>query len=118
MVQRVVAVALGLALVLIGSASAGEQQTDRRYALLRLASAQPLKVKGLGFVSGERVRVTVIANGAKRIRKVTAGVRGSFVTTVPGIAYDRCSGLLATAVGSRGSRATLKMPEPLCPPRL
>ncbi len=62
--------------------------------------------------------MAVSDRNATRIRKVTASGRGSFTVTFAAGAYDRCAALVARATGARGSRALLKLPQPLCPPPL
>lgn len=82
---------------------------------MRLADREPLTLRGVRFRTRELVRVRVTADGGTRARRVRTTASGSFVSQF-GLTLDRCSGLYAVAVGSRGSRAILKLPEPLCPP--
>lgn len=113
---------LGSVLAFAGGAATAPGAVDpaSSKATLRLLDRDPVKLRGLSFKAGERVRVTV-ANGdetAKRI--VRAGMTGSFTvtfTTMP--ATDPCTPLDAAAVGSRGSAAFFKWPqrfsERICP---
>lgn len=101
-------------LALSGSAVGGGESRDK--ATLKLARGVPLTLRGAHFLPNERVRVTV-SSKLKRTKPVTASDSGAFVVRFQD-AYDRCSGLLAIAAGTRGSRATLKMPQLGCPPTL
>jgi hypothetical protein len=111
------AIVLGATLLALLPASAGAEQAVAGKPALRLASASPLKVRGLRFQPAERVRVRVLGEH-KATKRVTANVRGSFVVGFQDISFDRCNAPSVVAVGSQGSRAALKQPEPLCPPRL
>ena len=108
-----------VAFLVLAPAGAAAQESAAGKAKLRFMSASPLKVKGTGFVSGERVLVRVVRgkNGLTR-KRATASRTGIWVLSFPGVAYERCSGLIVNAVGSQGSRAGLKLPQPLCPPPL
>ncbi|HEU6444617.1 MAG TPA: hypothetical protein VFL61_06120 [Gaiellaceae bacterium] len=113
---RVLAIgALVLALVPAGAAA---EQSAAGKAKLRVLSTAPLKVKGTGFHAHERVAVRVTGRGGVTRKRVSASSRGGWVLAFPGITYDRCNGLVVSAVGSRGSRTGLKLPQPLCPPPL
>jgi hypothetical protein len=117
MIRAIAAIALVVCVSAIGVAAGALDRgsTSTRTARLHLADAAPLKLRGTGFVAGERVRVTVTAE-TRRTKRVSADRSGRFVTRVAGVGYDRCNGLLAQAVGSEGSLARLKLPQPLCPP--
>lgn len=104
------------ALVSLLPAAAGAESIAGKPAL-RLVSASPLTIRGLRFVAKERVRVMVLEAGSAT-RRVSADVQGTFVASFQETSADRCSALSVLAVGSRGSRAALKRPGPLCPPRL
>ncbi len=84
-------------------------------AKLRLLNTSPVKVRGTGFSAGERVVVRVIGMAGITRKSATAGRRGGWTLTFPKNAYERCGSLFVSAVGSRGSRAGLKLPHPLCP---
>lgn len=96
-----------------GAAANGDRASN---AALKLTSGTPLRVAGSSFLAGERVRVSAIS-GRKASKQVVANANGRFVATF-GIGYDRCNGLIVIASGSGGSRARLKRPELMCPPRL
>jgi hypothetical protein len=98
-------------LALLGSA-AGEGESRSR-ATLKLSKGMPLTLRGAHFLPSERVRVTV-SGELRRTKHVAANGSGVFLVSFQ-TAYDRCSGLLALAVGARGSRAMLKMPQLGCP---
>ena len=100
---------------MLGAGAGGSEGAAVGKPALKLAKPVPLTVQGMRFRPGERVRVTVrdVPNGR---RKVTAGPRGGFVVRFAGVVYDRCDGLFVSAVGSQGSRATLKRPQLFCAP--
>jgi hypothetical protein len=104
-------ITVALSLALSGSAAGGGESASK--ATLKLMRGMPLTVRGGHFLPNERVRVTV-SSELTRTKQVSANASGAFVVSFP-IALDRCSGLLATAVGARGSRARLKMPQLGCP---
>jgi hypothetical protein len=73
-------------------------------ATLKIVQLRPFTVRGRSFKPGERVRVST-----NRLRKVVvAGPRGGFTVTFPD--PRRCNGLAVTAVGSKGSRASISSP--------
>jgi hypothetical protein len=109
-------IALTLALAL-GAAASGANQTAAGKATLKLQGAAPLTLRGAGFFRAERVVVSV-RSGQRRSKRVTANERGTFVVSFPRFTYDRCDPLTALAVGSRGSRAGLKVLPRGCPPGL
>ena len=112
-----VALALAAAALALVPAGAGAEQSTAAKPRLRLVQSAVLAVRGTHFVAGEHVRVTVTA-GSKLTRRVTANGDGGFVARFR-TSFDRCdAGFLISAVGDRGSRARLKVPERMCPPRL
>lgn len=110
-------VIVALALVASGSAAQANERGTSGRATLRLVDTAPLKLRGRGFLARERVRITVSAQG-RTTRRVIAGANGSFVVAFSDFVLDRCHGLTVVAVGAGGSRASLKLPQPQCPPRL
>lgn len=110
-------IALTMSMTLVGTAASGANETLSGKATLKLQGGAPLTLRGARFVPAERVVVSV-KRGQRQTKRVTANDRGSFVVTFPQISYDRCDALFALAVGSRGSRAVLKMLPRLCPPSL
>jgi hypothetical protein len=82
---------------------------------MKIADRSPLTLRGTGFAAGERVRLVIRVPGREQ-KRVTATRRGSFVAAFSRANYNRCSGLTAFAIGSRGSRARLLLPAPVCPP--
>jgi hypothetical protein len=71
-------------------------------------SKSPLRVKGTGFVPGERVRVELVGSES---RTVTASDSGSFSVTFPS---GRCESMTFTATGSKGSKTSFNLSQPLC----
>jgi hypothetical protein len=107
--------ALALVIVLVGATAV---QSASGQARLRLLSSAPLKVKGTGFASGERVVVRLKGAASVTRKRTTANRAGAWVLSFPRLSADRCDVLIVSAVGNRGSRAGLKLPQPLCPPPL
>jgi hypothetical protein len=110
-------IALTLSLALFGTAASGGNATSGGKATLKLQSGAPLTLRGAGFVGAERVVVSVRSD-RRQSKRVRANNRGGFIVSFPRISYDRCDPLFALAVGSRGSRAGLKIPPRGCPPNL
>lgn len=88
-------------------------------ASLRLADTAPLVLRGAGFKPREQVRIVVKAGADRRSRTVSANSAGRFLVRFRALGHHPCDGgLVATATGSFGSHARLKLlPQPLCPPR-
>ena len=117
--MRIRAIALGavvaaaLALLLAGL---GAGSTSTRQASLRLVKPAPLRLVGSGFRARERVRVVASVGHASATKRVQASRHGSFSASFR-FRAGHCSGLAVVAVGSAGSRATLKRPPlPACMP--
>ena len=108
-----------LALVAVATAAtvaAGSVASTGEGALrptLRLMDKQPLKLRGTSFKPRERVRVTVETAGERQSRTLTASATGAFVAAFT-VRFDPCN-FEAWATGSRGSRASHKLPQRLCP---
>ena len=107
----------GLLLVPSGLAH-GDRASPTDRATLRLASTAPLKLRGSGFVARERIRVVVSSGGDRKTQRLRADAAGRFVVAFAEVTVGRCDGLSAEALGSRGSRAAVRLPHPVCPPRL
>jgi hypothetical protein len=84
---------------------------------LVLTVAQPPTVRGTHFAARERVRVTFTAGGDGSVRSIRTSRSGAFVARAPGdFAYSPCGApLVVVAIGARGDRATLKVPQRECP---
>jgi hypothetical protein len=108
-------VAAAAAATLVGALGAATE--TRRSPALRLADREPLTLRGVRFRTRELVRVEATASTGTEARRARATASGSLRVQFS-LALDRCSGLYAVAFGSRGSRAKLKLPQPLCPPSL
>lgn len=91
-------------------AEPSSSRTERPTAHPRVVpvSKAPLRVKGTGFVPGERVHVELVGNES---RTVTASSTGSFSVTFPS---DRCTSVTVRATGSKGSRTSFNLSQPLC----
>ena len=92
-------------------ATAQQPSATSRKAALTLTSLDPMSVKGVGFRKLERVRVTLLGAG-KRVRHVRATQRGSFAVKFGRVG---CSSYTVTAVGNRGSRASINYSTIVCP---
>jgi hypothetical protein len=113
-----VIVALAAALALAVPAAAHDEAAGSRPAVLKLAAANPVSLRGSKFLAGERVTVSAHSEGRMRSRTVTAGEAGGFLVRFRDLPFDRCEGFLAVARGARGSLARFKLPELMCAPRL
>jgi hypothetical protein len=88
-------------MTLSANASDSSTATAGGRATLKLVAVSPLTVLGRSFKPGERVRVST----DNRRKTVIAGARGGFIARF--VKADPCDGLVVTAVGSRGSRASV-----------
>jgi hypothetical protein len=114
--MRYIAILVALFAVLVPTGAAAEQSTTRK-AKLHVVPSATLTLRGTGFVPGERVKVTVTAS-SRMSKRVVAGSQGGFAVQFSA-SFDRCSaGIQAFAVGERRSRASMKLPDVMCPPRL
>lgn len=104
-------------LLVLALPAARLEAAPKRAAVLRLVTSNPPVLLGSRFIPGERVRVTAKAKGRTRSRTLNAGPGGGFLVLFSGVTLDRCDGFTATARGARGSNATLKLPQPACPPK-
>ncbi len=114
--RTVLALVACLALGVAGTAAGLGIDASQKRPALRLVDRQPLILKGVRFKARERVRVVVEAADGEMVRVVRARVTGSFVASFGDVVFDRCTGLRVVATGARGSRASLKLPKPACPP--
>lgn len=87
-----------------------KQAQDARVRLLPVGQ-KPLRVKGTGFVPGERVRLT-LGGGTGLGRTVRAGSDGSFTAVFRNV--DACDSVTAEARGSKGSRASFNFSQLTC----
>lgn len=99
-------VALILALVVLSgepatvAADARPAAAERR-AALEVTNVEPLSVAGRGFKVSERVRVS--ADSSRK--SLRASARGRFLVRFADV--DPCNSVVVTAVGSKGSRASV-----------
>jgi hypothetical protein len=99
-----------LALATVSTAVAATTRLPR----LTVPSEHPFVVRASGFVAFERIRVTVHAGG-KFVRMLVATSRGTFLVRFRSAQTDSCTGYTVSAVGNKGSRATLRLTRE-CPP--
>ena len=111
--MRTTGIAACLAALTLASAGTATAATPS----LRFLDLRPVEVRGIGFVPREQVKLTLHAGTDRRTRTVRANARGSFVADFGRLReQDRCSGLVAvSAVGTRGDRASYKLPSMACP---
>ena len=83
---------------------------------IAVAGTNPLSVRGSRFHAGERVTVTAWVTG-RHVRIVRAGSSGSYTARFRAVVIESCQAYVIKAVGSRGSRASVKR-TPECPPPL
>jgi hypothetical protein len=101
--------------VLCSAAAVGQAVAAPPRPLLRLVDdPAPVTLRGSGFQPREHVRIVILDGSARFVRRAVATNRGRFAVRVDAGA-DGCTGFSAVAVGSRGSRATLKRPPGQCP---
>jgi len=111
---------VGVVALLVLAIAAQAAQGSHATPSLRLVDMSPVRLAGVGFSPGERVRVRVWSGSERQVRRVRANSRGRFRAsfTVVGT-HDPCNEwLAATASGSAGHGASLKRPPRLCPPAL
>jgi hypothetical protein len=80
---------------------------------LELGSINPVVVTGRGFASGEPVLLTARSGTTGRVVPLVAKPDGTFTARFR-LNLGRCALLTVRAVGTRGSRAILKV-DPDCP---
>ncbi len=106
---------LALALVALLVSLVAHTAAASSRATLRLDDdTAPPTLRGVGFQPREHVRVVVVAGSTRSVKKVVATTLGRFTVRVRGD-VNACAGFSATAVGSEGTRATLKRPPGQCP---
>jgi hypothetical protein len=90
---------------MVGVASAAPNEPAGKRAQLQTMGLQPLTVRGVGFVAGERVHVHAAARGGAYSKTKVATASGTFMVRFP-ISAGVCRGYYSIrALGSRGSRA-------------
>ena len=84
-------------------------------ATLRLVDdTAPAVLRGTGFQPREHVRVVVVSGTIHSVRRVVATRLGRFAVRLQDD-VNACVGFSATAVGSKGTRATYKRAPGQCP---
>jgi hypothetical protein len=108
--MRLLALALALFGVLVASVAPAESFSVK--PALRVLDKAPLVLKGTGFKRGEWVKVTVSTEPAELSQRRRASPSGSFVVQFDTF-VDVCYGAkAATAVGARGSKASIVLERP------
>jgi hypothetical protein len=106
-----VAVLASAAVALAGVATANGKTTPG----LQVLDRSPLVVRGTGFLSRERVVVTVSISGERTRRGVIATYRGTFAVHFDDIRLDACTGATLIATGRRSQAVSLKIGLRECP---
>jgi hypothetical protein len=109
---------LGLVIALaalssIATTDAASTATSK--AKLTVVRDKPLALRGTGFRPHEAVRIALLASIKRSVKRAEAGANGSFKVAFSPPA-DSCSLVTAHAVGSKGSRASVHIGGPPCPP--
>lgn len=103
-----------LAVLVVAAALASSAVAAPPKPHLRAASQQPLVVVGSHFRAHERVKLVI---HAARVLTFHARARhGSFKVHAGFVPSPRCTVVRIVATGSRGSRASLRLVRPECPP--
>jgi hypothetical protein len=107
--------ALTTVVVLCSAAALAQTAVGAQRATLRLVDdTAPAALRGAGFQPGEHVRVVVVSGTTRSVRKAVATRLGRFVLPLHDD-VNACVGFSASAVGSKGTRATLKRAPGQCP---
>jgi hypothetical protein len=112
MIRLIVLIALS---ALAAVAATDASSTAPSKAKLAVVKGKPLALRGTGFRPHEAVRITLLASIKRSVKRAEAGANGSFKVAFPPAA-DGCSLIIAHAVGSNGSRASVQIGGPPCPP--
>jgi hypothetical protein len=99
-----VIVIVALALVAVGFGGSAARPS------LEIQSDDPFRIRGEAFRPYESIRVTADIDGDTTVVSRRAGQRGRFWVTYPG---DVCTARIS-AVGKRGSRASLAFDHVMC----
>lgn len=86
---------------------------QKRRGTLTQIGDQPLRLRGDGFIPGEKVRVSAAAQRGKETRTVMANRFGSFTVTFSGN-LDTCNGVTVSAVGAKGTRTSYQLAQLVC----
>ena len=104
-----------LPLVLAGTALAAETGGTAR---VRIASTNPLELRGEGFKANQRVALHMELGAKVYERRVQTSAQGKFAMKYENLVLDRCSKRLAIkAVGARGDRVEWELQTLPCPNR-
>jgi hypothetical protein len=102
----VLVAALSAAFVSSAAIAAAVRSTDATSKpTLRMVSESPFVVAGRGFKAGERVKVVAAAGDGELRKTLFASSRGRFTARFA----TNCRPVFITAVGRKGSRATLRI---------
>jgi hypothetical protein len=103
---------VALAAALFAGGATGASQTPK----LRIAVELPLTVTGTAFRASELVRVRAIGTFGSKSLRVRTTAAGRLRARFAKLSGDPCTLRRVTAVGTRGSRAVLRLPPGACQP--
>jgi hypothetical protein len=112
------AIYMPMAVVLVAASSAiwpGSPPAQVTLPVVRVVRTAPFTVLGSHFRPGERVHI-VVRTGAGAARTVTATTRGGFLVRFAQVRVGTCPAYWVTAIGGRGSRASVRLRAIDCPP--
>ncbi|HTK22656.1 MAG TPA: hypothetical protein VL264_00330 [Gaiella sp.] len=111
--MRGISTAVAVAVLALVAVSPGAASTG---PALRVEGMQPLVVRGVGFHPGERIALTAMALRGSRQMVVRATRAGRFAASFR-LPTQSCGSPFAfRAVGTLGSRVTLRLPSRPCVP--
>ena len=104
------ALVVSATLAITGTDTSSDQA--RRGKLTQIGE-QPLRLRGTGFLPGEKVRVSAAARGGKETRTVIANSSGAFTLSFSAD-LDTCDGVTISAVGTKGTRTSFQLSQLVC----
>ena len=111
--RTLAAVTAVCATALVGGTTTGEAATTPK---LRLVGTQPLVIRGESFEPGERVLLTALTPSRSPRVRIRASSTGRFKVSFDSVVRPCGSSVAVRALGSLGSRATLRLPGVPCIP--
>lgn len=107
---------LAAALVLLVATQVAVAAPATVRARVLLTDPSPVTLRGVGFRTLERVRLSVSSGERSAVSKrLRAGERGRFLVVFRELGLSRCGGELSVkAVGNRGSRVAWVLNQPDC----
>jgi hypothetical protein len=85
------------------------------HSRVEVTHLRPFTVRGTHFRSRERV-LLIVRTKSKTLRTVAASRSGSFLVRIRRVRVGSCPSYSVVAVGTKGSRARIKLRATDCPP--